>query len=190
MSKPKLTQFDFEMAAAALSVEISAVLAVDAIESRGKGFYPNDRPIILFERHHFKRYTGGKYDLTHPDISGKSGNYSGDQYRKFDRAEKLDRMAALKSTSWGRFQILGINHKLAGFENIEDFISAMERSEKDQLVAFVNFLKNTGLDKALRRLDFKEFAKGYNGKLYAKNKYDVKLREAYEKFIARKGKMI
>lgn len=187
--KPKLTQLDFEMAAAALSVEISAIIAVDKVESRGKGFLESGEPIILFERHLFKKYTGGKYDLTHPDISGKAGNYNGDQHKKLARAAALDREAALKSASWGRFQILGVNHKLAGFDKLQDFINAMYRSEKDQLVAFVNFLKNTGLDKPLRRLDFREFAKGYNGPGYAKNKYDVKLREEYEKSIIKKGKI-
>lgn len=187
--KTKLTEFDFEMAASALSVEVAAVKAVDAIESRGKGFLPTDEPIILFERHLFRKLTKGEFDLTHPDISGKAGNYSGDQHKKLQRAAALNREAALMSCSWGRFQILGMNYRLAGHEDLQSFINAMYKSEKDQLVAFVNFLKNTGLDRPLRKLDFREFAKGYNGPGYAKNRYDTKLQEAYEKFVMKRQRI-
>jgi hypothetical protein len=76
---------------------------------------------------------------------------------------------------------MGFNYKLAGFTVIQDFINAMYKSEAFQLMAFINFIKNTGLKKPLQEKDWVAFAKGYNGRNYAKNNYDVKIQKAYEK---------
>lgn len=185
--KAKLTEKDFEWAAQQLNVEVSAIKAVDAVESRGSGFYSDDQPTILFERHVFSRETGGIYDEHLPNLSNKKpggyGSASGiNQHFKLQQAAKLNLSAALKSASWGRFQIMGFNHKLAGFKDVQSFVVAMHESEREQLKAFVNFLKSTGLDKPLRAKNWALFAKGYNGAGYAKNAYDVKLKQAYDRF--------
>lgn len=185
--KNKLTEKDFEWAAQQLNVEVAAIKAVDAIESRGSGFYADDQPTILFERHVFSKETGGVYDEILPNLSNKKpggyGSASGqNQHFKLQQAARLNRDAALKSASWGRFQIMGFNYKLAGFKDLQSFINAIYSSEFEQLKAFVKFLKSTGLDKPLRDKNWAAFAKGYNGPGYAKNAYDVKLKQAYEKF--------
>ena len=94
----------------------------------------------------------------------------------------LDREAALKSASWGRFQIMGFNHASAGHATIQTFIDAMFKSESAHLDAFVAFLQSTGLNDALKKKDWAKFARGYNGPDYAANKYDTKLEDAYNKF--------
>jgi hypothetical protein len=170
-----------EEAAKALGCPVAAVRAVLDVESRG-GFLSDGRPKILFERHYFCRLTGGKYNQSNPDISNSQwGGYKGGaaEYDRLARAIKLDRDAALRSASWGAFQIMGDNYKACGFNGVEDFVKAMVAGEPEQLEAFVNFVKKSMLSDELGRLDWAGFARGYNGPAYKTNKYDVKLAAAY-----------
>src|SRR5688572_2845500 len=111
-------------AAKKLGCEVAAVRAVVDVESRG-GFLPDKRPKILFERHYFSRLTKGKFDAGHPDISnGKWGGYGAGgahQYDRLGRAIALDRDAALRSASWGLFQIMGDHCKSLGYADAETF---------------------------------------------------------------------
>jgi N-acetylmuramidase len=93
----------------------------------------------------------------------------------------LARRAALMSASFGRFQIMGFNHASCGYVEVEEFVAAMN-SEGRQLAAFIEFIKARDLDDELQRRDWAGFARGYNGKAYAVNQYDLKLKRAYEKF--------
>lgn len=170
-----------EAAAKKLGCAVAAVRAVIDVESRG-GFLPDGRPKILFERHYFSRLTKGKHDAKHPEISSKKwGGYKGGaaEYDRIHRAIALDRNAALQSASWGAFQIMGANFKIAGFRNVEDFVTAMVAGEPEQLDVFVGFVQNTHLDDELRRLDWVGLARGYNGPAYRANKYDEKLAASY-----------
>nr|WP_187628538.1 N-acetylmuramidase domain-containing protein [Paraburkholderia sp. UCT31] len=97
-------------------------------------------PTILFERHLFHRATHGKYDQSHPHISNPlQGGYGRKtvQYEKLLEAYALDSNAALLSSSWGRFQILGSNFKATGFHNVQDYVASVSESELNQLQAFV-----------------------------------------------------
>lgn len=170
-------------AARQLNCEVSAVRAVIDVESRG-GFLPDGRPKILFERHYFSRLTNKRYDASHPDISqGSWGGYGAggaNQYTRLATAIKLDRAAALRSASWGMFQIMGDNFKLVGFATVEAFVAAMVSGEAAQLDAFVAFVKKNGLADELARHDWAGFARGYNGPNYRANRYDEKLATAYQ----------
>ncbi|GAA4040538.1 N-acetylmuramidase domain-containing protein [Parerythrobacter jejuensis] len=180
-----LTDADFERAAAALRCSVPAVRAVAQVESLGGGYQNDGRPKILFERHWFHRKTNGKWTQSHSHISWpKWGGYKGGsrEYGRLEEAIGLDRNAALQSASWGAFQIMGFNHKLVGYSNVEDFVKAMVESSGKQLDAFVQFIKSNKLDDELRRLDWKGFARGYNGSQYWKNKYDQKMARAYDIF--------
>ena len=77
---------------------------------------------------------------------------------------------------------MGANYKACGFSSVEDFVAAMQRSEGDQLKAFVGFIRTNNLDRFLRSRDWASFAKGYNGPGYAQNQYDKKLATAYSKY--------
>ena len=117
MSRNPLSESDFEAAASSLGVDVAAIKAVCEVEAPRGGFQSNGEPTILFERHLFSRYTHGKWDASNPDISNpKPGGYGGTvaQHGRLQRAAKLDRQAALKATSWGKFQILGVNYGQAG----------------------------------------------------------------------------
>ncbi len=184
----QLTEPDFARAAAALSCDVAAVKAVCEVEAPKGGFLPDGRPTILFERHQFSKRTGGKFDAAHPDISNpKPGGYVGGaaEHGRLDRAASLDRDAALKSASWGRFQLMGFNHSTCGHATLQSFINAMYESEGEQLDAFVSFiLANPGLTKAIRAKDWSNLARLYNGANYAINFYDKRLAAAYRKHAA------
>ncbi len=185
MSKPTLTEQDFINAAAAIGCEVNAIKAVCQVEAPNGGFLPDGQCTILFERHKFYQFTSGKYFHSHPDICNpKAGGYGAAGQPQHDRlaiAVSLDRQAALKSASYGKFQICGFNYLLAGFDTVQKFITAMFTSEGEQLKAFVNFIKASKLDDELRSKKWADFARGYNGKNFAINAYDVKMKKAYEK---------
>lgn len=177
-----LTENDFKQAAISLEVETAIIKAVCEVEAPMGGFFNNGAPTILFERHKFHQFTGGVYSNNHPTISNpRAGGYIGGirEHYRLQIAVDLNRDAALKSASWGKFQIMGFNYKLCGFVTLQSFVNAMYKSEKEQLKAFVNFIKSVGLNDELQRKDWKGFARGYNGRAYYKNAYDKKLKRAY-----------
>lgn len=186
-----LTEADFAAAAETLDCPVQAIKAVTLVEAPKGGFNPDGSVATLFEAHQFSKRTGGVYDYTHSHLSSKKWDRS--LYGKTWEAEKdrlnqailLDREQALKSASWGKFQIMGFNHRLAGFDNVEDFVSAMHISEREHLMAFVAFIEHAGLGKYLRRQDWTNFALAYNGPRMKgdpntdKDDYDLKIARAY-----------
>ncbi|EKT60198.1 N-acetylmuramidase family protein, partial [Providencia burhodogranariea] len=180
---------DYLAAAEILGCEVAAIKAVAMTETGNYGSYfkfqDNDDyvPAILFEKHHFRKYTSGRFDQ-YADISNsKAGGYgsTSTQYAKLLKAYNLDKTAALKSASWGKFQILGSNYLAAGYSTPENFVLAMSESEKNQLDAFVNFIKsNRRLLKSIRDKDWLTFARTYNGP--SQKGYDKKMEKNYENF--------
>ena len=181
-----LTDADYRRAAATLGCEAAAIRAVGDVESGGRtGFLPDGRPKILFESCWFSKLTRGQYDATHPDISTARWirNYVGGagEYDRLERAIQLDREAALKAASWGKFQILGINYSRVGSRTVDEFVVAQKRSEQEHLDAFVKFILSHDLSDELRDRRWADFACRYNGPRYAKNHYDEKMAAAYAK---------
>jgi len=183
-----LTEQDFKQASLLLDIEVPVIKAVAEVESRGDGFLPDGRPKILFEAHIFGSLTKYKYVDTHPNICSKTWNkslYKGGakEYERLEEAMKLDKEAALKSASWGKFQIMGFNHKLCGWDTVESFVDDMYKSEFEHLKAFIGFIKANNLIKYLKNKDWASFARGYNGPKYKENQYDIKLENAYKKYL-------
>lgn len=157
------------------------------VETRGSGFDENGRPLILFEPHVFYRNLSGekrnqavKAGLAYKNWGAKP--YPKDSYPRLKQACRIDETAALKSASWGMGQVLGENHAAAGYKTVQAFVDAMCADEELQLEASVNFILANKLDDELRRHDWEGFAKGYNGAGYAKNRYHIKLAEAFRKW--------
>ncbi|WP_337926204.1 N-acetylmuramidase family protein [Lelliottia amnigena] len=173
---------DYQLAATSLSCEVAAIKAVAQTETGNYGSYFKFQsdddyvPAILFERHHFSKYTHGAYD-SQTDISNSdAGGYGAisTQYPKLVRAYALNKRAALMSASWGKFQILGSNYAAAGYSSPEAFVMAMSESEKNQLKAFVAFIKfDATLLTSIRNKDWLTFARAYNGK--KQKGYDKKM---------------
>ena len=186
-NRHELTEFDFQAAAWWLRCDVPTIKAVAEVETGKRGgFDAQGRPTILFERHWFHRLTGGAYDEAYPRISNRKwggyGRYS-EQHGKLELAASLNREAALKSCSWGAFQVMGFNFELAGHKTLQGFVNAMYRSKADHLRAFVAFLMNRRLDDELRRHDWRGLAHGYNGPKYEENQWHTKMARAHARFI-------
>ena len=186
-----LTQAGLSAFLGATRTQAADLWAVLAVETSGCGFLPDRRPKILFERHQFHALTLGRYDRSHPDISaphaGGYGPGGANQYDRLAKAAALDRANALKSTSWGIAQTMGLCHADAGFADVEMMVTTMARSEDAQLLAMAAYLNATHLAAPLSRNDWVAFAEGYNGPDYAGRNYDGLLRQSHGRF--REGKL-
>jgi N-acetylmuramidase/Putative peptidoglycan binding domain len=170
-----------------LSVGVAEISAIISVETYGAGFLPDRRPKILFERHIFSRLTAGQYDTSNPEVSSPTQGGYGDggahQYDRLAEAIGLNRSAALQSASWGIGQVMGENHAVAGFADVETMVTAMSLSEDAQLAALGGFIARNGLAKPLAVHDWAGFARGYNGPDYATNRYDIQLNGYYQKYV-------
>jgi hypothetical protein len=193
-----LSQADLDDAAAALRIERAAIKAVYEVEAGGAGFL-GLRPKILFEGHVFWRLlkdggrdpaalAAGNEDIVYQKWT--AAHYRGGlaEYDRLERARAIDDHAALAATSWGLFQILGVNHAQAGFADVDTFVEAMNRSEPAHLEAFAHFVGTAqSAGKPLRELlaarDWSGFARAYNGPGFRKNQYDERLRQAYDRAL-------
>ena len=190
----KLNENDFQQAAALLNCDAPAIEAVAEVESAGDGFLSDGRVKILFEGHKFYKYTQGAYAQSHPTIcyqkwtkafyaKGPNADVRGaGELARLAEAIALDRTAALKSASYGKFQIMGFNFESCGFPTVDDFYAAMKVSEGEHLKAFCKFIETNSLDGVLRKHQWEKFAAGYNGPSYKDNKYDEKLAAAFAKY--------
>lgn len=182
-----LTDQNYKDAAFELGVEVEALKAVAEVEAPGGGFLPNGYPKILFEGHLFSKYTGGKFDKEEPTISypkwTKEFYLGGEkEHDRLNIAKALDRDAALKAASWGKFQILGANYLDAGCDRLAIFVHDMHISEVEHLKAFINIIRNWKLIEALKYHKWEVFARKYNGPGFKENQYDIKMAEAYNRF--------
>lgn len=193
-----ISEQQFAKTALQLNVDVAAIKAVAEVESRGDGFLPDKKPKILFEPHIFwkelrakglkpENVTNGNQDILYP--KWKAGAYGpvSKQHDRLSRAMAINREAALRSASWGRFQIMGFNWKTCGCSSLDEFVAAMSASEDEHLRLFCTYISKTFLDDELRNRDWAGFALAYNGPMYRKNNYDTKLKEAYARHKAQKA---
>jgi hypothetical protein len=164
---------DFVAAADTLSCDVAAIRAFADVESSGSGFLADGRPVILFEAHRFHALTKGRFwnavDRHGVALSVKEwdrslyGASGAHQWERHDDAAELDQAAADGACSWGEFQIMGSNYKLAGHKTQASFVAAMKLSSRAHLDAFVAFVSASGLRSALRAHDWRTCARVYNG---------------------------
>ncbi|MEF9957976.1 MAG: N-acetylmuramidase family protein [Acinetobacter sp.] len=193
MSK-QLTIEQIQQQAEELGIAPATLQAIHEVECRGSGFNPDNTPVILFERHVMReRLIANKFfsvaekmEIKRPDLCNKSsgayGLYSA-QHGRLAVAAEYHREIALESCSWGIGQVMGYHWKSLNYPSLQAFINEMYKNEASQLEAMCRYIKVNNLVNALKNNDWKAFALGYNGKAYAKNKYDIKLANAYKKFV-------
>ncbi len=186
----RLTPQDWVEVDAFVPGSMAVLRAVCEVESGSAGgFGPDGRPIILFEPHVFSRLTDHRYDATQGGVSYPKWGakpYPATQAARWDQldyAARLDRPAALKSASWGLFQLMGFNFAACGFADIEAFVAAMRSGERAQLTAFAAFLQAKGLGAHLAAQDWAGFAAGYNGQGQVAV-YSARLAAAFAKWSA------
>jgi len=165
--------------------EIHAVIDVET--GNGKGFDAQGRTKLLPEGHIFFRELTGdqrreavRQGIAWPKWGDKP--YPKDRYARLAQMIKINLIAALRSCSWGLGQVMGFNHKMAGYDTVEAMVRAFMEDEEHHLAAMVAFIKSAGLDDEIRRHDWSGFARGYNGSGYLKNRYHLKLASAFAKW--------
>lgn len=194
-----------------LGCEYHHLRAVCEVESNGSAFLPDGRAVILFERHKFRQQLllqlsnpsqfdllnkatdfkaktaaelVDKLSLKHPDICNSvRGGYLGGsaEYVRLEKAANIHIEAGYASASYGAFQIMGFNHKLAGYTSATAMMLAFNKGEAEQLEGLAKFiLAQPTMLKALREGDWTTFACLYNGADFTANSYHIKLaRSAY-----------
>ncbi|UZO81748.1 N-acetylmuramidase family protein [Aquimarina sp. ERC-38] len=199
-----LSEQDIQDFAGQSGLELAMVKAVNEVESRGKGFLLYGRPVILFEGHVFWRelekrgVNPAQYVSQHTaDVlykTWKRTHYRGGagEYDRLEKASGISDLpvfhdAAYCSSSWGAFQIMGFHYKHLGYASVDHFVSEMYQHEREHLKAFGKFIEKTSfkgkkLINWIKEKNWARFAEGYNGPGYKKNKYDLKLKNAYVKY--------
>ena len=182
----RLNDIDLPLVGHRIGVGEDEIHAIIDVECRGRGFDRQGLPAMLFEPHIFWRELDGRerYEAEMQGLARRQWkrDYPADSYPRLLRAMKINKVAALRSCSWGMGQIMGFNHSLAGFNSVEDMVEAFTRSELVQLNAMVTFIISAGLDDELRKGDWRGFARGYNGPAYATHNYHGRLKAAFTKW--------
>ncbi len=185
--------YDQQLSAALyLGVPLAALQAVQQVEARASGFLADGRPVILYERHVMYRQLkihgldAERLQQQHPSLVNRSaGGWQGAsaEHYRLSMAKQIHVSSAIESTSWGLFQIMGFHWKELQYSSATDFECQMAENEQLQLDAFMRFIEaNPKIHDAMKRQDWPEFARRYNGPQYKRNQYDVKLAKAFEKF--------
>lgn len=172
--------------------------AILNIESGGRSFGADGKPLIRFEAHIFKQQMEMKgywdnYFRTDPERGWvnqewrrgeadpwkpiHTGNQA-DEYAAFELAKGLDLEAAHESISMGAPQIMGFNHERVGFPTAQAMYEAF-KSAPVQTIAFINyFLSDPALVQAMHDKDWRTIAAKYNG-TGAVDSYSKLLQDAY-----------
>lgn len=187
-----LDRLDGELDGHYNNVELAALKAMLAVESRGDGLLPSGKPKILFEGHQFYRrlkkaginpenYRSGNEDILYPRWTRKHYKGGEAEYGRLHRAIAINREIALQCASYGIAQVMGFNFRVCGYDDVEAFVSDMSEHDK-QVAAFFAYLDGTGIWKDLRNKNWHEVARKYNGPAYKKHNYHGKLARAYRQF--------
>jgi len=198
MNKRFVSIGDIEAIAKQKGIDPNMLRAIRKVEGLGSGFLSDGRPLILFERHKFYENIKTKFgvakaeeikakepSICHPVWDAKVYLGYKREYDRLNLAITFDRECALKSASWGMFQILGSNFKICGYSNVQEFVDAMYASEDLHLKAVVSFImEQPKLLHAITTKNFVRIAEIYNGPQQAKHNYSGKIETAYKSFIA------
>lgn len=194
----RLDDIDLPRLGATIGVGEDELHAVIDVESRGKGFDSQGRPLILYEPHVAYRNASSpatrnalvKAGLAYRKWGEKP--YPRDSYPRLLQAIKIDETAALKACSWGMFQVLGENAESLGYSSVQAFVRDMMADEENHLAAAIEFIKVNRLDDDLQRLaalkrpttasDCSSFTRVWNGPGHLKNDYPAKMARAHNKW--------
>ena len=171
-----LTPDDIRDAARSLDVDEAVIRGIIEVEAAGNWHDAWGRPVMRFEAHVFRRRTGRTVE-GHPN-----------DWDTLQHAVNIAEAAALESASFGGPQIMGSNHRVVGYPSAKAMVEAFAESAGAQLDALVAFIKNDNrLWRAARSDDWATFARIYNGPGYARNRYDVKLGVAVQRWRTKLG---
>lgn len=163
------------------------VRAIAKVESSGNPFRQYKGlglfPVLRFEPHWFNKYEKKNPMPFTNNGKGFSSIVSETNHVAFQKALSVNTDAAIKATSFGKFQIMGFHFSKLGYKTPSEFLEAMKKTV-GQYDAFVKFvmtkqtLRNIIMKETPTLTDFKAFAKAYNGSSNVEN-YSKKMEKAY-----------
>ena len=140
---------------------------------------------IRFERHVWKRYRfaskwGKRFDR-HRNKSGRNPDWREHRWAAFHMMDKVCQQdaylnrragdAAILSHSFGWAQIMGFNHRAAGFDRAREFLGAMATLE-GQRTAVINFIvESRPILIAGQKEDIPALAYHWNGPAFKRNRW-------------------
>jgi hypothetical protein len=170
-------------------LDAPAMLAVWMVECGGLPF-TRGKPVLRFEAHVFFTRWGQQNEALfdqHFRFGGRNGNegaswqnhamrpgapgdwlrFHGDQAKEYQALRLAARLGGLETAcqcaSFGGPQIMGFNHALVDYDSASDIFRAFGRSERWQVLAFLDFCRGKDLLPALRARNWAGFATVYNG---------------------------
>lgn len=176
-------------------VNTKRIKAVADVESNGSGWFNSGLPKILYERHKFWKHTANKnvswYSNPNTGDYTMDANKNGinDSWEKLSYAIGKDPLAALKSISIGKFQVLGEYYLQCGYQHPIEMLYAASRDEYAHYAMLRDYILNVAkLKEAFLALstnpnDNRAFARGYNGKAYERYEYHIKLAKALKETL-------
>lgn len=179
-----LTRADYQAAAERLGCDWEFIAAVAIKESQRKGFAEDGRPIMRFEPHLFRRITENRFTPEHGEMIARAFARQSDRWTQFAQVFALDPEAALRSSSFGMFQVLGDNFRQMNAANAHEYVARLAASEHEQLAAFEAYVRQRNLLDHMRNKNWAGFAEVYNGRNYAQNRYDTLLEQHYNELKA------
>jgi hypothetical protein len=180
---PAITNQELSGFASRLGCSVKQLAAVASVEAGGAGFDKKGRPKILFERHKFHKYTGGRWSVC-AFSNPVGGGYNESSWDKLVGAIVTGAVdAAFMACSWGKFQVLGEYWDEFGFSSPFAFAHSTVASEAKHYELLCHYVEMTRLEDEIRALSTdanacRAFAKGYNGGGYEKFDYHNKLARA------------
>lgn len=182
----RLTEEDYQQAAAELGLDVATIKAVVKIEAGEKleGFWAPGVPVANYSQTLYNKYAkkGSKRKIADGKVPEGLKGYALKEWTSLVNARKKNADAADMGTYWGMFQIGGAHYKLCGCESVEEMVEKMCESEHAQLELFAKFIKNAGMLESLKKKDWAAFARKYNGPSYAKRGYHTRMAKEYAKY--------
>lgn len=161
-----------------LSLETASIRALGIVETRDRPFF-GGVPIVRREGRHWRRRRQATKSAMVFDRKPNSADLAR-RWEEFEQMATLQFGPAVKSHSFGVYQIMGFNHDKCGFEYPKAFFDAMKTVE-GQATALIRLIERTpALHRALAEKDPHAVGFHYNGRNYLKNDYHAKWAAALE----------
>lgn len=170
------------------SMDWRALAAFVEVESSGVGFSANGKILIQFEPVWFKRHEpyapSGVWSVNKIDVQSK-------EWEAFNNAFSINPDSAMKSTSIGLGQILGLHHKRLGYATVGEMWDDAKSGLERQVWQVAKFIQtDSKLLSALVSMDWHTVASIYNGSGYmaiaqkcGREPYNISLKKSYEQYV-------
>ena len=169
-------------------INTADLLTFISVETGGQGFDSNTGKILIqFEPSWFRKKAlyapSGLWSVNKVDVQRK-------EWLAFNDAFSKNPDAAMKSTSIGLGQIMGLHYQRLGYKTVGDMWDDAKKGIDRQIRQLVKFINTDNkLKVALMNQDWHTVATIYNGAgykqlalKYGRTPYDESMKYAYEKF--------